>query len=513
MVIKGNKTLHIVYFKNFTLSRNGTIELSIEDWSWEKGQHWLLSGDNDSGMGLLAEYLIRGLARAETTGQGALNVPRETARLVSFAEAARLIEYERTHDDSDFTEGGVDAGRTAYGYLSARSGLSLDEIIAHPAVNECGVTRYGDRGIKYLSTGETRRLLLCEALVSDAPLIALEDPLDGVDESGRKAIVSLLETYMRGNGTLMLVAERPESIPKGITHAIEFQESRTAYQGTLDEYLKIREAERREIEMEEDAQFRQVAENLGNLVADAKPIPGSGVRGKPTPLVEMRGVTVEWSGRKVLDSLDWKLEAGQHWLIRGPNGSGKTTFLELITGDNPQVFRNDVRLFGNRRGSGETIWEIKERMGIVSYRMHVEFRMVGDMDAESVVLSGFHDSIGLYRQKGTEETRKARSWLALGGFAGRETERFSELSYGDQRAILILRAVVKSPPILILDEPCHGLDDRHRLRVLDLLESIGNSGRTTLLHVTHDPTEVLPCERHVLELRPGETPMYRTLMR
>jgi len=225
----------------------------------------------------------------------------------------------------------------------------------------------------------------------------------------------------------------------------------------------------------------------------------------------MRDVTVEWSDRKVLDGLSWTLRRGEHWLIRGPNGSGKTTFLELITGDNPQVYRNDVRLFGTRRGSGETIWEIKEKLGIVSYRLHTEYRALGEYSLETVLLSGLHDSIGLYQQCGEEERLLAVQWLALAGFSGKERVPFRELSYGEQRAVLIARAAIKGPAILILDEPCHGLDAAHRTRVLSLLEAIAARGTTTLLHVTHDPTEALPCERNVLELRPGEEPMYRVV--
>ena len=371
------------------------------------------------------------------------------------------------------------------------------------------MSAFGHRGIKYLSTGEIRRLLLCEALVSKAALLILEDPFDGVDQDGRRAISSLLAAYMNGPGALLLVMERPANIPDGITHALAMENHTVAFRGTLPDFLLLRERTRAPHGAAKGLSDGPIPEALiPPPPATVRPDQKESGENEP-PLVEMNRVTVEWSGRKVLDSLSWKLEKGQHWLIRGPNGSGKTTFLELITGDNPQVYRNDVRLFGKKRGSGETIWEIKERMGIVSYKMHQEFRMVSDMDVESVILSGFHDSIGLYRQKGEEETLKARSWLELGGFAGREAERFSALSYGDQRAVLILRAVVKGPSILVLDEPCHGLDDNHRNRILALLEAIGNSGRTTLLHVTHDPDEALQCELNVLELRPGETPMYK----
>ena len=226
----------------------------------------------------------------------------------------------------------------------------------------------------------------------------------------------------------------------------------------------------------------------------------------------MKNVNVGWNDKLVLEDLSWTLHKNEHWLIRGPNGSGKTTFLELITGDNMQVFSNDIKLFGSRRGSGETIWDIKHKLGIVSYRLHVEYRMLGGTSLENVIVSGFRDSIGLYGQATDTEAAAAKQWLETGGFAGREKESFGNLSYGEQRAVLILRAAVKCPQILILDEPCHGLDESFRQKILDLMEIIAGTGTTTLLHVTHDPTEVLDCEKHILELHPGEKPMYKIIV-
>ena len=135
--------------------------------------------------------------------------------------------------------------------------------------------------------------------------------------------------------------------------------------------------------------------------------------------------------------------------------------------------------------------------------------MLGGTSLLNVIISGFRDSIGLYETAKDTETALAKKWLALGGFEGRESEAFGNLSYGEQRAILILRSAVKSPKLLILDEPCHGLDESFRAKILHLMELIGQSGTTTMLHVTHDPTEILPCEKHVLELLPGQDPMYR----
>lgn len=139
--------------------------------------------------------------------------------------------------------------------------------------------------------------------------------------------------------------------------------------------------------------------------------------------------------------------------------------------------------------------------------------MVGGTSLLNVIVSGFRDSIGLYGAATDVEAAAAKKWLKLGGFEGRENESFGSLSYGEQRAILILRSAVKTPKVLILDEPCHGLDEQYRQKILNLLELIGEGGTTTMLHVTHDPTEALACEHHVLQLCPNETPMYKVLER
>lgn len=509
MTNNGKKKEPIVFLRDFNLPLPDRTELSIPLWAWNEGENWLLAGDNESGKAALADFIASHGAGRNFTGDFSVRDSPEAIRSVSFADAAKLIEYERKNDDSDFVEGGVSPGRTAIEFIGSTTGLTPARIAKHPVVQSLGVNRILERGIKFLSTGECRRLLLCEALVTSTKLLVLNEPFDGVDEEGRAIIMNVLTLYITNGGQVLLVMDRQGPIPKGITHALELHCGSIRFSGEIGSYRGIVADETDDARRCEQAERPATFAALGQAFAASIAHTPRDRQTEAFELVKMENVTVEWSGRKVLDSLSWTLNEGEHWLIRGPNGSGKTTLLELITGDNPQVFRNEVSIFGKPRGSGETIWEIKEKMGIVSYKMHVEYRMVGDLDVESVILSGLHDTIGLYRQKESGERARAGQWLALAGLSERADTRFSDLSFGEQRAVLIVRAMVKCPPLLILDEPCHGLDTQHRIRILDVLEAIGNSGLTTILHVTHDPEEILPCERHILELRPDETPMYR----
>jgi molybdate transport system ATP-binding protein len=523
------------------------------DWSLQKGEAWVVTGPNGGGKSAFAAALAGTLPVEALPGGEARNSFEGKAVLVSFETAAALVEWEKANDDSDFVEGGIDPGTSARAYIA--EGLSEDVapsfpdgqgLETHPAVIACGIAEFLDRGLKNLSTGEIRRALLARALASEPSLLVLDEPYEGLDAATRDILEAVLEklasasadpepngpdsTRERKAPLLVLVADRWERVPRAVNRVVELAGRGIVFSGDRSDYEK-RLAARRERETEAAASGRPAlladldevnteAAALGGTrsggtakpafsagQADAeRPAPNSREGTDEPPLVELREVTVEWSGRKVLDRISWIVHSGEHWLIRGPNGSGKTTLLELITGDNPQGFSNDVRLFGARRGSGETIWELKSRMGIVSYRLHLEYRYMDDSSLEEVLVSGLHDSIGLYREAGDAEVILARRWIDLAGFGGRGKERFGCLSYGEQRALLVARAAIKGPSLLILDEPCHGLDDVHRGRILGLLEAIAERGSSTLLHVTHDPTEALACEHRVLELRPGAEP-------
>lgn len=517
----------------------------LENVSWKMcaGEAWLVIGANGSGKANFLNALAGNGTWFVPNKEGAFfsNIFENSVEIISLEKAAALIEEERANDESEYIEGGVDHGRTARIFLcegilgkkirrQKNGEFEIPEEAARlenfPEVKLCGVETVLDRGLKYLSTGEIRRTFLCRALLGKKRLLILSDPFAGLDTQSRTILLDFFDSIATRQlkhscaandnfPRIILSMERFNEIPKSINCVLEFSENAISFCGRRDEYETIFarrqkensvSCEKNKIEFKEkiqDLTFSNSRQNLLENLSDEK-------KSAETILVEMRGVNVGWGEHRVLRDLNWTLRSGEHWLIRGPNGSGKTTFLELITGDNMQVFCNDVKIFGARRGSGETVWDIKRRLGIVSYRLHVEYRMVGQ-SLLGVIVSGFHDSIGLYEAAGDVEIAAAKKWLTLGGFAGRENEQFNNLSYGEQRAILILRASVKSPEILILDEPCHGLDDNFRQKILDLLETIAESGTTTLLHVTHDPSEALACEKNILEFLPGENPMYKII--
>jgi len=201
------------------------------------------------------------------------------------------------------------------------------------------------------------------------------------------------------------------------------------------------------------------------------------------PLVNIRDARVSYTDNLVFEHLDWRIETGQHWQLTGPNGSGKTSLLNLITGDHPQCYNNDIFVFGYQRGNGESIWDIKQHIGYVSSALHWDYRV--SINCKNVIISGFYDSIGLYTKATDIQKEIAVQWLQILGFQNRAGQAFHQFSYGDQRLLLIARAMVKHPHLLILDEPCFGLDDMNRQLVLALIEKICAGSETTVIYVNH----------------------------
>lgn len=526
---------NFITLKNCRIEDSKSVKLENINWTFNTGEAWLVIGANGSGKANFLKALageLKIIPDSKFADSLYSNFFEQNIEIVSLEKAASLIEEERQNDESEFVEGGVDIGRTGRIFLAEaickrklKRGEPLpDEALrleTFPQIKLCGIEKILDRGLKYMSTGEIRRTLLARSLLSGKKLLILSDPFAGLDAESRKILLEFFNTVANKQlkdddysdfPRIILGMERYHEIPAAINNVLEFSENKISFCGSKNDYEKILQNRNQQNEKTRQKD-RQEFENSVEKIKQETFVLHTVQENQKETLVEMNNVNVGWGDNRVLIDLNWKLNQGEHWLIRGPNGSGKTTFLELITGDNMQVFSNDIKLFGKRRGSGETIWDIKRKLGIVSYRLHVEYRMVGSTTLENVIISGFRDSIGLYEATTDVEKDAAKKWLSLGGFENREKESFSSISYGEQRAILILRAAVKCPPILILDEPCHGLDENYRQKILDLIEIIAQSGTTTLLHVTHDPSEVLPCEKNILEFYPKKSPMYKIICR
>lgn len=457
----------------------------LEDITFEiaRNQHWAVVGANGSGKSALGKLLCNGLPVLSGTSR----VPENSA-YVSFEKINEILEVERYNDDSDFL-GYVTEGTRVDKFIL--SGSDADEARLAELAQEFGFTKILERGIKFLSTGEMRKTLICKALLQDPDLLVLDEPFDGLDRDSSAVLKQLISRCIeRGTQVVLLLNRFSEIVPE-TTHIAYIKECRILMSGVKEELLES-EALRR---------FHAFHYTLPAVLPEVDTARSAPPLVPGEPLIDMKNVSVRYGEKQILNGVTWTVREGEHWKISGPNGSGKSTLLSLISGDNPQAYANDISLFGRKKGSGESVWDIKKRIGLVSTSLQQEYRVAGTVKV--AVISGMYDSIGMYSQYTLRQQEIALEWLDILHMGHRKDHAFRDLSYGEQRLVLLARAMVKQPDLLILDEPCQGLDDVNREMVLKLIDHLGRTGNTQILYVNHNSDDSIPCISNSMELVPA----------
>jgi len=446
---------------------NDNLQVVIGDLNIKKNDLIVLIGGNGSGKTSVARALNNELKLACGSAP-----EKYFPALVSFEEQIKLFEEDFAMRNTDAATPEEELGITPAKLLEGAYDLYKEQLIdglnLRPLMNT---------PIRMLSGGEGRKVLIAKALSSRPSLIIFDTPFDALDVATRASLKELInEIHIKYDTPTVLIVNRAEEIPETLTKM-----------GIIENCSIKKLSTREEIEADPDARTL-----LGTIsLPDPQlPDPPKKLALKPIDgdtIVALKKVSIVYS-RPIFKDLDFTIRKGEHWQIVGPNGAGKSTLLSLITGENPLVYTNDVTVFGYKRGSGESIWDIKKYYGLVSGALHIDYRVSAPVI--NVVLSGFYDSIGLYQQPGDEELSLARKWLTLAGLADKEQISFKALSYGQQRLLLILRALVKKPPLLILDEPLHGLDGYARALVKSFISNIMKQGTTSVLFVSHHESDM-----------------------
>ena len=349
-----------------------------------------------------------------------------------------------------------------------------------------------DSPLIVLSSGELRKYQINKALATNPRILILDNPFIGLDAPSRKDFRELLEKLSRETEMLIiLVLSKRDDIPDFITHVLPVEGLRLLPKITLEEYRKQYAALPKPKLKDEIKNW--IADLPVRELNDSSFYPASGGE-----ILRFNNVSIKYGNRTILQPLNWIVHEGERWALSGPNGSGKSTLLSLVCADNPQAYACDIELFGHRRGTGESIWEIKRHIGYVSPEMHRAY--LKDIPAIDVVASGLSDSVGLYVRPRPEQKQICLDWMQVFGVEGIADKSFLQLSSGEQRLCLLARAFVKDPELLILDEPLHGLDDRNRELVRQIIEQFCLRPRKTLVMVTHYEEELPPCIDHRLRL-------------
>ena len=439
------------------------FQLHDISWNIDATQQWMICGANGSGKSALAAVLA---GQGDVFSGSVTGLPEKVA-VVSYEAQGELIAAELKKDDADIMDV-ISEGTPVHDIISA---VSRDDALAKQLVEQFGLGALMTRSFRKLSTGETRKVMLIRALTSKPDLLVLDEPFDGLDANTHQMLLTHLQS-LAALVPMVIVLNRFDERPDFISHVAYVNE------GRLVSTVNCSDAEA----LDELYQLLHI-KTSDLLVPPADPAFTLPPLNSADPLVRINKASIRYGDTVIFSELSWTIRAGEHWQLTGPNGSGKTGLLSLITGDHPQCYVNDIFVFGFQRGQGESIWQIKQYLGYVSTALQWEYRV--STSVRNVIISGFHDSIGLYSKYTDTQRNIADQWLTLLGMDKRADEPFRQLSHGDQRLLLIARAMVKHPPLLILDEPCLGLDDMNRQLVLALIEKICASSVTTVLYVNH----------------------------
>jgi molybdate transport system ATP-binding protein len=347
-------------------------------------------------------------------------------------------------------------------------GTLLADFVGDPStLGRFGLGGKESRGLKHLSTGELRRACLARAWVLGLGFLLLDEPFEGLDASGVALLRSLLGEALDEGKDLVFLTRRPDDLPPG---RWQFW----ALPGVA-------------------------GPEIGRHGFSGSP------QGVGEPVIEFHRVTAGYPGVRVLTDLDWTVRRGDRWLVTGPNGSGKSSLLSLVSGDHPQVFSNDVRLFGVRRGPELTLAQVRRRIALVSYSSHLGFRNLFGVTGLEVLASGFAGTVGLWADPSWDQVLACRKLAEEWGLEEASNKPWDELSWGTQRLLLLGRALVAGAEVLLLDEPCQGLDANAQARFLARVSLWASDPAHTLVYVTHRPDEVDPADFLPLTLPQGRS--------
>jgi len=359
--------------------------------------------------------------------------------------------------------------------LKNKKGLLFSDVILEKFIEKeekhstLTLTIKEKRSIRTLSSGEQKKALLNYLILQKPDFLILDSPFESLDIS---SVATLKDSLIQLADNLLLIQifNRKEEILPIITHYLEIKDEEIIANIPLEKHT-----------------FKENNFVFKGII----PKPITFYKNISEQLIALQNVTVHYDERCILNNINWTINKNEFWQLIGPNGSGKTTILSMIYGNNVKAYGQEVYLFGNKKGSGESVWEIKEKIGYFSPSILELFKR--KVSVEHMLISGFFDSIGLYETPSTLQIKAAKEWMLL---LDLKNGSFQDLSTAKQRLVLIARAMIKHPPLLILDEPLTNLDEKGTSIVVALINKIAKESNTTTLFVSH---------RNIEELQPGFT--------
>lgn len=469
-----------VRIEHVNLKIRNRVVLADLSWQIAKGEQWLLNGPSGSGKTMLAKA-IAGLGRA--SGQIKVHYDSTSKLPASTLFVPQWFQFKDKQGGSSFyfqqRFNSADAENTISVWeslLEYAARIHHSEEAAKALLNTFGLWSRKDAPIIQLSSGEHKKLQLIKALLYRPQFLILDNPYTGLDVQTRACLNEQLDLAC-GAGMQLLIVSNDAAIPGGINRYASLMDGKLM---TSNEPITV-------------MQHPNLDYKLPDFLQDAPTLACD-------ELVSMKNVSIRYGEKQVLKGLTWRLKPGEKWLLKGHNGSGKSTLISLLTGDNPQAYAQEIVLFGRKRGTGESIWDIKKQIGFISPELQWYFEPGSTVF--QAVASGLFDTTGLFRKLSLQQTEKTNQLLTLFGLQTEPNDLLTQLPLGKQRLALLARAIIKNPPLLILDEPCQGLDEAQTSMFNRLVELLCSTNRS-LIYVNHFEHALPDFLSHELVLEEG----------
>jgi molybdate transport system ATP-binding protein len=493
----------LITVKNISVKFANNVLFNRLNYEIFKGQNWALTGKSGSGKSVLLQAIAGNIGinggqilyhfMDEVHQQlSATNALTTFHRFIAFAGAKHHFKTRSNTSDLYYQQ--------RYNSSDSEDTLTVREYLESVKVNNhkpaywtfdktiaaLNLIHLCDKQIIKLSNGETKRLMIAAALLKNPVILLLDNPMTGLDVETRKSFNVLLNEIAE-SGISIIMATSAYELPDVVSNVAVLDNGSISHSLTKQEFeqSKLQSTEKTVVDSD-------VLKQLLDTPA---------VQHTYRQIVSMNNVVIKYGEKVILNNVNWQVNPGERWALLGHNGAGKSTLLSLINGDNPQAYANNIILFDKKRGTGESIWDIKSKIGFVSPELYQYFPT--DNSCLQVIESGFYDTLGLFRP-----SVKTRADLALSWMKALEIDQYARhllknIPASAQRLCLLARALIKSPALLIFDEPCQGLDDHQQQHFKSVVDAICSISNVTLIYVTHYQHEIPNSVDKVLKLDKG----------
>ena len=469
----------VVHIDRLKLQFRSKAILDNLSWTIRRAEQWLITGESGTGKTVLAKAicgLIPVSGTVELKFDPCSNLPARSLYVAQWfpfkdKQGGTNFYYQQRYNSTE-----AENSATVWEELSAYARkVNVESEQINKILQSFNLLHRKDAALIQLSSGEHKKIQLSKALLLKPQLLILDNPYTGLDVQTRQNLNELLNDACTLGMQLILISNDGD-LPSCINCFGKME------RGKLSTSMQPFPEE-----------TRAVADlKIPDFLMDPQ-VPA------PT-IVDANNVNVSYNGKAVLKQLDWTVNTGEKWLLSGHNGSGKSTLLSLLTGDHPQAYANEIYLFGKKRGSGESIWDIKKNIGFISPELQWYFEPTSTVF--QTIASGFFDTAGLFRSVTAAQADKVRKLLSLFKLEDEAHTLLKQLPLGKQRIVLLARAIIKNPPVLILDEPCQGLDQQQTKMFNRLVDQLSTPTRT-LIYVGHLAYRLPACITHRLTLKAG----------